>query len=353
MNYLSYLFVGLLLVQCPTVNAGPSCLSKTLNSLFRVDRSQVLEGEARLIQDRLAVNLGLYLKRFSVSSEIELGKKNAMALGMSDEEYALFKTQVLESMEIRVNSKPNIRTQITENGLLNLYETKTSGGINSSGLRHQREADLLGLPFKEYKKLAPASKPKYGSVTLSGKKLHEMMGIDVAKGAQGRYGLDSYVIKPQATDRISFFVDDSLLWTMNPNDKLGHFIPLSHTDVFIHSILDNAKMNWTDFKSAWVSGSKTLPSSEMRSLEFAKSQRIDPNSKEGKLLYFSLQMEAHPYIETQIWGAIDARSVQAVYLDPAVGASPEQLRFWKSQNIKVYQFKEDGPGPTNLELIQD
>lgn len=183
--------------------------------------------------------------------------------------------------------------------------------------------------------------------------MHEKMGIDIAKGAQGRYGLDSYVIKPQATDRISFFVDDSLLWTMNPNDKLGHFIPLSHTDVFIHSILDNAKMNWTDFKSAWVSGSKTLSANEMRTLEFAKAKNIDPNSKEGKLLYFSVQMEAHSFIETQIWGAIDARSVKAIYLDPAVGASPEQLNIWKSQNIEVYKMNEAGAGPASLDLIQN
>jgi hypothetical protein len=353
MHKLTFFFVGLLLFHCHTVSASPSCLSRALRSLVRNDRSKIIEREARLIQDRLAVNVQLYLKRFSVSSEIELGKKNASALGMSEEEYSLFKTQVLESMEIRVNTKPNIRSDVAEKGFLNQYDTKTSGGINSPGLRHEREAGLLGLSSREYKKLESVSKPKYGSVTLSGKKLHENVGVDIQKGAQGRYGLDSYVLKPQAIERISFFVNDSLLWTMNPNEKLGHFIPLSNTDVFIHSILDNAKMSWKDFRSVWVSGNRSLSANEMRSLDFADFKQISPSSKDAKLLYFSLQLETHPYIETQIWGKLDTRSVKAVYLDPAAAASKEILRNWQSQGIEVYKLKLDGPGATSLELIQN
>jgi len=298
-----------------------------------------IKKEKLLIQTQLSVNARNYLTRFNVTSEEALGRLNATTLGINEAEYGVFKDYVRTAMEIRINQKPELRGAVSEKGILNLHQTRTSGGIPSPALRNEREAQLLGTKKSNYRRFESESKPKYGSVTLLGKKLHELANTNVSLGAKG-FGSDSYVLNSDIAARTSFFVDDSLLWTMNPNESFAHFLPLDRTDIFIHVILDRAKLNWAEFRSALTEGGGALTADELREVQFAKSQGLTHQSNEVMLLYLGLQIDRNYFFETQIWGELSPDAFRMVYLDPLTKVNPDQIKKWEGRKTEAYYLPD-------------
>lgn len=228
-----------------------------------------------------------------------------------------------EQISFAMNAGSEIREKILENGFLNQYESKSSGGEYDPKLREAVEAEFLGLPLKEYQKTPYSERAKYAYLAPPPKS--KMGRIDASQ-----YGNDIYRFKTQALkDFVTVTAGDSLEIYQNvkydlKSTSIHHkrFIPWKMKD-FILPVLRTE--------------SSSQPKLEIQSNDIVRSAVV----RNGDVLMPESRVYDQGntyYIEVQIWKRLTIDDLESLSFigEPPQGAF---LKALQEKGVIIYERK--------------
>jgi hypothetical protein len=259
-------------------------------------------------------------------------------------------------VEIAIYRKAGRRESIASRGLLNTHSTATSGGQNAPRLRNRAEADMLGVPYKQYKSLPEEVKPK--SALLQPKP-----GDPIERVVNLMYGEDAYIMNDKVLgERITWTPEDSLnrylAGTKVASDNPTKSFPATNWDQLAipwdaralatpYLLPDNK--TWNKFNTSgnpyfFAEGKGNLLAhgapEHFRAL-FAET----PNEK----LNISKNWAAYNqnYLEVQIWGPVNLDDVKAFQFS-SVPPEGEFLEALLKRNIEIRDARDPNPSLDSL-----
>jgi hypothetical protein len=304
-----------------------------------------------IIQDHKARFAHLFAK----TSGFEAVSEYEKVLQTGGELLPLLFEMTKSDVEVAIYRQTRRRLAIARHGILNQHTTGTSGGSLNLQLRERAEADMLGVPYADYKKWPSEIKPKSAilqPVPHASLRLKRLANI--------QYGNDAYILKDEVLRARA---------TLTPQDSLNRYIVGNQIQTSTTRKSRPASA-WDQLYVPWASRSVIVPYLLPKALMFnhlgptgdpyfflEDDDYLPPHYEKLRSMTPAMRLKVsenwgddnQSYVEAQIWGPIDLDDVKAFQFSrqPPKGEFLQELlrRQIEIRDARDHEPKYDKYGP--------